>query len=111
MKKVKLKKKKWFKGFLKILHLFNCDDFTIAAFMNGAKKEKLFISLTPKEAVGELINIEETIENFYAEKTGGFVTLSGYKALIEVALTEADEEAYGKQEGKILKSILDRGGI
>lgn len=64
-----LKKKQWFKKFRKILYILGCTDFMIEAFEMGAKENKEFISLTPKEAVDGYIDIKETLYN--ADKSWG----------------------------------------
>ena len=53
-----LKKKKWFKEFRKILYELGCDEFTVEAFMSGARINKEFAALTPTEAVNEYVDIE-----------------------------------------------------
>jgi len=64
-----LKKKKWFKEFQEILYKLGCDDFVVEAFSIGAKINKEFAALTPREAVDEYIDIKETTR--HADKSGG----------------------------------------
>lgn len=51
-----LKKEKWFKEFQEVLRRHGCDDFTIEAFSAGARINKEFQMVTPKEAINEHID-------------------------------------------------------
>ena len=64
------KKKKWFKEFREILLELGCDDFTVGAFSRGAKINREFEKLTPKEAVSEHVILDE--DSQYGDKNESF---------------------------------------
>ena len=53
-----IKKKQWFKEFRRILYEVGCNDFAVEAFERGARTNKEFLALTPREAVDEYVIIE-----------------------------------------------------
>ena len=64
-----LKKKKWFKEFRKILYETGVSEFAVEAFARGARINREFQILTPREAINEYIVIGKEIQN--VNKSGG----------------------------------------
>ena len=53
-----LKKKQWFKNFRLILYEIGLLDEAVYALECGAKEEKMYETLTPKEATREFVDVE-----------------------------------------------------